>query len=337
MTLTEFARAAACIRDADALVICTGAGMGVDSGLGTFRGRMAGIWPPLKALGKDFSELSTPAWFESDPRLAWAFWHFRHQGYTKSDPHAGYDLLTKWGVKLPFGVFSVTSNIDGHWERTPGIGPELIYECHGALTHMQYVREQVVPDEEAIWRTDDEAIASLDVPQYDIAPGEIVEARLYNGSIAECIVEEDLTLKLKSSGKPVRALAVMRPGGEDLMRVREGSPLPTKDGLPTRPNVLMFGDYGVKCDRIDEQSERFQAWLQKVPKDGKLVIIEVGAGTAVQTIRYIGENTAKLYPNSTFIRVNLEDASVSGLPSSRTISIEGLGALAALTAIDAQM
>ena len=42
----------------------TGAGMGVDSGLGTFRGRNAGVWPPLKDLGMDFTEMSTPSHFE---------------------------------------------------------------------------------------------------------------------------------------------------------------------------------------------------------------------------------------------------------------------------------
>ena len=36
----------------------------------------------------DFTEMSTPSHFEKDPRLAWAFWHFRHQAYTKhSRPH----------------------------------------------------------------------------------------------------------------------------------------------------------------------------------------------------------------------------------------------------------
>merc|ERR1719310_2375533 len=63
--------AAQALRKADALLICTGAGMGVDSGLGTFRGRNAGVWAPLRALQMDFSEMSCPSWFEEDPRLAW--------------------------------------------------------------------------------------------------------------------------------------------------------------------------------------------------------------------------------------------------------------------------
>ena len=49
------------------MVIGTGAGMGVDSGLGTFRGRNAGVWPPLKAMQIDFTEMSCPQAFEQDP------------------------------------------------------------------------------------------------------------------------------------------------------------------------------------------------------------------------------------------------------------------------------
>ena len=62
--------AAAVIRNADAILVTTGAGMGVDSGLGTFRGRNAGVWAPLKALDRDFSELSCPDVFEEDERLS---------------------------------------------------------------------------------------------------------------------------------------------------------------------------------------------------------------------------------------------------------------------------
>ena len=38
MAVEQISNAAKAILEADALLICTGAGMGVDSGLGTFRG-----------------------------------------------------------------------------------------------------------------------------------------------------------------------------------------------------------------------------------------------------------------------------------------------------------
>ena len=89
----ELLAAADAIASASAMVIGTGAGMGVDSGLGTFRGRNAGVWQPLKAMQIDFSEMSCPDVFEEDPYAAWAFWKFRHDAYTHSAPHDGYGLL----------------------------------------------------------------------------------------------------------------------------------------------------------------------------------------------------------------------------------------------------
>eukprot|EP00975_Prorocentrum_lima_P034913 7338575-Prorocentrum_lima.AAC.1 len=67
------------------------------------------------------SDLSTPRWFEVDPHLAWSFWRFRIEMYMrKSEPHEGYRILADWGESLPYGFFSVTSNIDGHWGRIIG-------------------------------------------------------------------------------------------------------------------------------------------------------------------------------------------------------------------------
>ena len=68
------AAAADAVADADVLLFCTGAGMGVDSGLGSFRGKAA-RWSPLcTALAMDYTEMSGAGWFKTDPRLAWAYW-----------------------------------------------------------------------------------------------------------------------------------------------------------------------------------------------------------------------------------------------------------------------
>ncbi len=87
----------------------------------------------------DFSQMSTPSHFKHDPMLAWAFWKYRHTAYTKGHPHPGYSLLASWGSSKPLGLFSVTSNIDGHWQRTEGVGCEKLYEVHGTLTRLQTV------------------------------------------------------------------------------------------------------------------------------------------------------------------------------------------------------
>jgi NAD-dependent SIR2 family protein deacetylase len=57
------------IRRADALLICAGAGMGVDSGLPDFRGNH-GFWkayPVLEQEGLSFIDLANPQGFENNP------------------------------------------------------------------------------------------------------------------------------------------------------------------------------------------------------------------------------------------------------------------------------
>ncbi|SNZ10139.1 hypothetical protein SAMN06265182_1751 [Persephonella hydrogeniphila] len=62
------------LREADAVLITAGAGMGVDSSLPDFRG-VEGFWrayPIAKKLGLRFEELANPRWFRENPKLAWA-------------------------------------------------------------------------------------------------------------------------------------------------------------------------------------------------------------------------------------------------------------------------
>lgn len=90
------------------------------------------------------------------------------------------------------------------------------------------------------------------------------------------------------------------------------SQLPTcpKCGAIARPNILMFGDWGWNSDRTDMQSMRLQRWLDGISENRyKLAIIEFGAGLAVPTIRYFGENIASRY-DATLIRINPRDTDV---------------------------
>ena len=114
---------------------------------------------------------------------------------------------------------------------------------------------------------------------------------LVAGKDVEAIVQEDGASLRTRDGEPLRARRVVRPGdGVDLLRSLEGSPLPrSSEGKAARPNVLMFGDWGVNCRIIQEQQGRFNQWLKDVPDAAKLAIVEVGAGKAVPTIRFTSE------------------------------------------------
>ena len=54
-----------------------------------------------------------------------------------------------------------------------------------------------------------------------------------------------------------------------------------------RPNVLMFGDWGWLDARSDLQQQNLQNWLRKVDR---LLVIEIGAGTQIPTVRRLGES-----------------------------------------------
>jgi NAD-dependent SIR2 family protein deacetylase len=133
--------AARIVRDADALLIAAGAGMGVDSGLPDFRGT-EGFWkayPPFAKLGLCFEQLANPQWFDRDPPLAWGFYGHRLNLYRATVPHAGFDTLLRWAKAKPRGYFVFTSNVDGQFQRA-GFDPDRAAECHGSIHHLQCAR-----------------------------------------------------------------------------------------------------------------------------------------------------------------------------------------------------
>ena len=75
-------------------------------------------------------------------------------------------------------------------------------------------------------------------------------------------------------------------------------------GATARPNILMFGDWGWDASRTEAQEERFEDFLRRVSLRGMhLVIVEIGAGTAVPTVRMTGERIARNF-GAKLIRLN---------------------------------
>lgn len=90
-----------------------------------------------------------------------------------------------------------------------------------------------------------------------------------------------------------------------------------------RPNILMFGDNGWIDDRTREQRARLNAWRSKVDR---LLVIEIGAGTAIPSVRIFGENQ-----DVPLIRINPTDAKTSAdrgvsLPMSGIEAMRGIAA-----------
>jgi NAD-dependent SIR2 family protein deacetylase len=105
--------------------------MGVDGGIPDFRGK-TGLWTEEKGT---FLKYATGNAFDLYPLEAWNFYISRFLKYKKMTPHRGYYDLLKL-VDLGHDVFSVTSNVDGHFKRS-GYDPEKLYEVHGNLEWIQ--------------------------------------------------------------------------------------------------------------------------------------------------------------------------------------------------------
>lgn len=237
--------AASALREAEALIITAGAGMGVDSGLPDFRGN-EGFWnayPPYRRLGLSFIDAANPEHFAQDPAFGWGFYGHRTNLYRSTHPHAGFALLREWIDRFGLAHFIVTSNVDGQFQKA-GFIEESVLEVHGSIHYLQCLS----PCSLAIW------------PNQERIP--VNEATMRSRAIPACI----------------------RCGGV------------------ARPNILMFGDSSWLSDRTDLQEGRYQNFIER-SRGKRKVVIELGAGTAIPTIRYTSERLGR-DPQTTVIRIN---------------------------------
>ncbi|WP_018639256.1 SIR2 family NAD-dependent protein deacylase [Parafrankia elaeagni] len=266
-------QAADLLRDADALLVCAGAGMGVDSGLPDFRGA-TGFWrayPPYARLGLSFTQLADPVHFGADPSLAWGFYGHRLGLYRRTVPHAGFAVLRRWGARLPAGMWVFTSNVDGQFQRA---GVAEVAEVHGSIHHLQCR----LPCTQDVW--------SADAVEVDVDP--------------------------------------------ETMRARDPLPRCPHCGDLARPNILMFGDWNWVGRRSETGLDACASWLDDLTSPRRLAVVEIGAGTAVPTVRRLAESAAAA---GRLIRINPDQADLRG---GAGVSVP-LGALTALTELDARL
>jgi NAD-dependent SIR2 family protein deacetylase len=115
----------------------------------------------------------------------------------------------------------------------------------------------------------------------------------------------------------------------DLATMRSRSvPKCIRCGGVARPNILMFGDVSWIDQRTRLQEARFREFLEE--RSGKgLVVVEMGAGTAIPTIRSLGERLTSRN-GGTLIRINPREFRVDepqiSLPYGALDGLEGLEA-----------
>ena len=123
----------------NALLIVTGAGMSVDSGIPTYRGNN-GLWEKeirINNVMYSYDEISSLKMWNEYPELAWGFKCNFIKMINSKNPHEGYKYLLNV-VKNRFknNYFVCTSNIDGYFFRA-GYDSNKIYELHGSIKYLQ--------------------------------------------------------------------------------------------------------------------------------------------------------------------------------------------------------
>ena len=108
----DLARARDLLREADRVLILTGAGVSAESGVPTFREALEGYWSRYRP-----EELATPAAFRRDPLKVWTWYHERREAVRACSPNAAHRALARWTAADPQHRVLFTQNVDGLHER----------------------------------------------------------------------------------------------------------------------------------------------------------------------------------------------------------------------------
>lgn len=261
-----------------ALVIMTGAGMSVSSGVPVFRHADGTMSPDfLRFLSQynkacrehglaeadDWFDFSVPEMFRLATEIeAWHYWRWRILR-ARVEPAEDYRMLQR--LSQYFGsdkVFIVTSNCDELHVKA-GADPSNIRELHGSLGSLQCS----CPCSQSLHPVDEAFVARLaNTKEPDWVP-----------RCPEC----------KCSC--------------------------------LRPNVMIFGDNALVPDKIDEQQTRFQSFLKEC--GDKFVVLEVGAGTVVASIRWEAERKGSQGKGLVRVNPSKEECAKCTVESSKYIPL----------------
>ncbi|MBJ6752523.1 NAD-dependent deacetylase [Geomonas sp. Red421] len=119
---------------------------------------------------------------------------------------------------------------------------------------------------------------------------------------------------------------------EDTMRA-DHVPLCSRCGRAARPNILMFGDYAWIGERTARQQERFRQFLSR-QSGRRIVVVEMGAGTAIPTVRAASERIGAL-SGARVIRINPREPQIRAphlsLPCGALEGLSGIERMLRLT------
>jgi NAD-dependent deacetylase len=114
------------LRAANYVVVLTGAGISVESGLSTFRTPQSGLWERF-----DAEDLATQAAFKANPALVWGWYEWRRMKALRAAPNEGHLAIRRLAQKVP-QLTLITQNVDDLHERA---GSDPVLHLHGSLHH----------------------------------------------------------------------------------------------------------------------------------------------------------------------------------------------------------
>ena len=92
----------------------------------------------------------------------------------------------------------------------------------------------------------------------------------------------------------------------------------------------MFNDLSFSSERCNTQEDHFQAWVRSMEmRKLRLTVVEIGAGSAIPTVRRLGNRIA-VNSGATLVRINPRESE----DTTGCVNIP-LGAVEALQSIDA--
>jgi NAD-dependent deacetylase len=105
------------------LVVLTGAGISVESGIPPFRGS-EGWWRTFRP-----EQLATPQAFQQDPHLVWEWYDWRRGKIAPTRPNPGHEALVRLEARIP-DFLLLTQNVDGLHRLA---GSRRLLEIHGNI------------------------------------------------------------------------------------------------------------------------------------------------------------------------------------------------------------
>lgn len=112
-------------REAQRIVVLSGAGMSAESGVPTFRDAQTGLWSNFRP-----EELATEEAFRADPRTVWDWYALRRGMIARVEPNAGHRAIAAFQQRHPGRLAVVTQNVDGLHQR---VGSHGVLALHGNI------------------------------------------------------------------------------------------------------------------------------------------------------------------------------------------------------------